>query len=95
MIEKLVIDKLKEIGEETNNKALIAADKETSIYGAGRTMDSLTLVRFISEMEDAIYDEYNIELVIANEKAMSMKNSPFLNVTSFTNYLKELIEEEQ
>lgn len=93
MIENLILEKLREIGEESNNKALINASIETSLYGSNRNMDSLTLVRFISEMEDAIYDNYNIEVVIANEKAMSMKNSPFLTVTTFEKYLKELIEE--
>ncbi|MCF8309759.1 MAG: hypothetical protein K9I68_12180 [Bacteroidales bacterium] len=94
-LEKIVFDTLQELGEETNNKALLNADKDTSIYGPGRNMDSLTLVRFISEVEEAVYDNMNVEVVIANEKAISMKHSPFRTVATFTDYLKQLIEDSQ
>ena len=42
-------------------------------------------------MEELLEDELDIEFVIANEKALSQKNSPFKTVATLAQYLTEEI----
>ena len=64
----------------------------TEIFGGGSKLDSLGLITFLVSVEQKIEDTYGIEITIADEKAMSLKNSPFRTVDSLNNYLTELIK---
>ena len=90
-ITLLIIDILKEIGKETNNKKLINAKPDTRLYGSG-DLDSLLLVRLISEVENRIEEDFDKEIIIATERAMSQRLSPFLSVSSFSEYVTKLVE---
>ena len=50
----------------------------------------MSLVTLLVNLEEVIEDEFNISLVLANEKAMSRRTSPF----SRLNYLIDFILEE-
>ncbi|MDY0238318.1 MAG: hypothetical protein RBS42_05640 [Campylobacterales bacterium] len=92
-IEKIVIDILKEFNEELENEALNNPTSKTKLYGTNGTLDSLALVSFITDLEESISDEFDKEIVLADEKAMSATTSPFRNVESLTNYITKLLEE--
>ena len=55
-------------------------------------MDSLALVSFIADLEDKISDEFEKDIILADEKAMSEKTSTFRNIESLTSYIKSLLE---
>ena len=63
------------------------------LFGAGG-LDSLGIVRFIVLIEEKIEDETDVELTLANEKAMSRKNSPFKTLQTLADYIQELLDEE-
>ena len=67
----------------------VAAD--TEIFGGNSKLDSLGLVTFLVSLEQKIEDAYGIQITIADEKAMSLKNSPFRTVGSLSDYLSRLI----
>lgn len=56
----------------------------------GGGLDSLALVSFITDLEQTLNDELGLELILADERAMSSKNSPFKNVDSLTQYILTL-----
>ena len=56
-------------------------------------MDSLALVSFIADLEDKISDEFEKDIILADEKAMSQRTSPFRSVETLTNYIQKLLEE--
>ena len=91
-IEKIIIETLVELNEELENSSLENPDSKTKLYGANGAMDSLALVSFITDLEGKISDEFNKEIVLADEKAMSAKTSPFRSVESLTLYIKSLLE---
>ena len=91
-IEKIIIDTLKELNEELENEAFLNPNSKTKLYGGNGAMDSLALVSFIADLEDKISDEFEKDIVLADEKAMSVKTSPFRNVESLSSYIKELLE---
>ena len=91
-IEKIIIDTLKELNEELENDSFINPNFKTKLYGGNGAMDSLALVSFIADLEDKISDEFEKDIILADEKAMSAKTSPFRNIESLTSYIKSLLE---
>lgn len=91
-IEKIIIETLVELNEELENESLKSPNSKTKLYGANGGLDSLALVSFITDLEEKISDEFAKEIVLADEKAMSAKTSPFRNVESLTLYIKSLLE---
>lgn len=91
-IEKIIIDTLKELNEELENEAFLNPNSKTKLYGGYGAMDSLALVSFIADLEDKISDEFEKDIILADEKAMSAKTSPFRNIESLTSYIKSLLE---
>ena len=91
-IEKIIIETLVELNEELENESLENPSSKTKLYGANGGLDSLALVSFITDLEEKISDEFDKEIVLADEKAMSAKTSPFRNVESLTLYIKFLLE---
>lgn len=91
-IEKIIIDTLKDLNEELENEAFLNPNSKTKLYGGNGAMDSLALVSFIADLEDKISDEFEKDIILADEKAMSAKTSPFRNIESLTSYIKSLLE---
>lgn len=91
-IEQIIIKTLLELNEELENESLENPNFKTKLYGTSAGMDSLALVSFITDLEEKISDEFNKEIVLADEKAMSLKTSPFRNVGTLTLYIKTLLE---
>lgn len=90
-ILNLVKNAAKELGSENGNNALVNADRITPLYGPGGNLDSLGLVRLITDIEERVSDKFGKDIVIASEKAMSQRNSPFLTVGSLTDFIIELL----
>lgn len=58
-------------------------------------LDSLSLVSFITDIESLISDEFDKNIILADEKAMSQRVSPFRTVETLTVYIKKLLTEEK
>ena len=91
-IEKIIVDLLIELNEELEGNPLENPTKETKLYGGGGALDSLALVSVITDLEERISDEFDEDIVLADEKAMSQRTSPFRNVKSLTIYIQKLLK---
>ena len=79
------------------SKALMAQAVKSSklkLYGVNGKLDSLGLVNLLVTIEQLIEDYYDITITIADEQAMSQKNSPFNTIKSLKNYVIKLVEDE-
>ena len=92
-IEKIIINTLNELNEELENEVLTNPTSKTKLYGINGGLDSLALVSFITDLEEKISEDFNKEIVLADEKAMSSKTSPFRSVETLTFYIQNLLEE--
>ncbi|MBI5116009.1 acyl carrier protein [Candidatus Poribacteria bacterium] len=63
------------------------------LFGKSGRLDSLGLVNFIVLIEEKIEEEYGMAIVIADEKAMSQKRSPFKTIGRLAEYVSQLLEE--
>ena len=92
-IEKLIIEAIKELNENLGKKELNSPSKETKLYGGNAVLDSLSLVGLIVDIEERLLDELDISVVLASERAMSRRSSPFRTVKALTDYIEELVNE--
>ena len=65
-------------------------DRSTPLFGKNGVLDSLSLVRLISDIEEDYYNLTEKEIVLADEKAMSQSSSPFLTVDTLSDYILHL-----
>jgi len=92
-IEKIIINSLIDLNEELENKELNNPTNETKLYGTNGILDSLALVSLITDIEEIISDEFEQDIILADEKAMSQRTSPFRNVESLSLYIEKLLKE--
>ena len=90
-ILNLVLETVKEIGEDQNNQALIDATEDTRLFG--ENLDSMGIVFLVTDLESRISDELDVDLTLADERAMSQKTSPFRSVKTLAKYANTLIAE--
>ncbi|MBV9576543.1 MAG: acyl carrier protein [Gammaproteobacteria bacterium] len=93
-ISKIVTNSLTTLNILLENKIPIMQGDSCALYGGPGALDSLGLVSLIVSVEEEIEREFNINLTLANDKAMSQRNSPFLTVGTFVNYVESLLNQE-
>ncbi len=85
------IDELNEI--RPSDQAL-EKSSETVLFGAGGQLDSIGLVTFLVSAERNIAEIVGHPVTIADERAMSQRNSPFRTIDSLAEYIVSLLAEE-
>jgi acyl carrier protein len=94
-LENLVIAALRDVIEQSDRPMPETLDATTSLIGHRAVLDSLALVTLIVDLEQRLEEEYELALTLADDRAMSQKNSPFRSVETLTGYICERIAEEQ
>ena len=88
---KLIFEGIKDYNNQVDNKNQLPISAELELFSENGVLDSLGLVNLIMSIEEKFEDYLDTSIVIADEKAMSQKNSPFQSVQSMADYLsKEL-----
>ena len=88
---KLIFEGIKDYNTQVNKKNQLPISTELELFSENGVLDSLGLVNLIMSIEEQFEDYLDTSIVIADEKAMSQKNSPFQSVQSMADYLsKEL-----
>jgi acyl carrier protein len=93
IVATIVLDTLRELGEDLEKPELTDADESTRLFGARSSLDSMGLVNLIADIEERLSDDYEMDIALANPSAMSRTHSPFRRVSSCINYIMELITE--
>ena len=65
------------------------------MYGESSSIDSIGLINIIVTVEQNIEDDFEKSITLADQKAMSQKQSPFKTVESLAKYIQILIEEKK
>jgi acyl carrier protein len=73
-------------GELPPDRQLIKAP-ETRLLGSQSILDSLHLVSLIVTIEREVEDAFGVALTLADERALSMKASPFRSIQSLADYI--------
>ncbi len=87
-VKDIIIDSFNELLETEGIS--VEVNGNTALMGSDSVIDSLGLVTLLVDIEARLSDE-DVEISILSEKAMSQKNSPFLNIESLTEFISEQI----
>jgi acyl carrier protein len=79
-------------GELPPDQQLIKAP-ETRLVGSQSVLDSMRLVSLIIAIEREIEDTFGVALTLADERALSMKESPFRSIQSLADYIVLLMRD--
>ncbi len=90
-LTSLLREAITEYAEDTGLDIHLNADAR--LLGADAIVDSLGLVIVVTGFEAKVNDAFNAEIVLANEKAMSMNNSPFRSLSVLADYAADLLRE--
>jgi acyl carrier protein len=91
-IEAIITEAVASLNEELQDPSLEHITEETRLFGPKSALDSLALVSLITDVEELVYEQLDKEIVLANERAMSQKTSPFRSVGSLRDYIIELLK---
>ncbi len=91
-VEALVIESVQLLAEDFDLTALQQPRAESALYGNQGVLDSMALVNLIADVEDAVSEKFGVAIALADEKAMSARNSPFLTVKTLAQAVLERIE---
>ena len=76
----IVLASLQEVFSQNGTPPPDTVTEETVLVGNEPVLDSLGVVQLIVEIEQRVEQGHGISVTLANDKAMSQKNSPFRTV---------------
>jgi acyl carrier protein len=82
-----------ELAEDMGFPALVNPVESTPLFGGEDGIDSLSLVRLVADIERAAARALGKKVVLADERAMSRRNSPFRTVGTLGELLHERLGE--
>jgi acyl carrier protein len=89
LVKTVVQDMSRELGYDSLRKV----SEDTELFGGTDGIDSLSLVRIVAEIEREAEEKFEKRIVLADERAMSRRNSPFRTVGTLAELLNERIGE--
>ena len=89
----IILKATDEVNQELDQKVPIELGAEAPLFGSKGVLDSIALVSLVVAVEEAISDNLGANLTLADEKAMSQKNSPFRSIASLVDYVDLLLQE--
>lgn len=95
VILSIIKDVVAELNEELEYDTLRAPNEQTKLYGGEDGIDSLSLVRVVSDVESRVNEKFDVTVLLADEKAMSRRNSPYQSIGAFADFIAEKIGEEK
>ena len=72
---------------EINLEKDVVLDENVRLIGTSSVFDSMELVQFIVYVESLLDDEFDIEIELPSEKAMSRRNSPFISINTLSKFI--------
>ena len=91
----IMFEAFEEISEHDMGLDLGKCNDEMILFGAGATIDSLTLVSLIVDLESKVSEFFSIEISLTDDRAMTREISPFDTFGSLRIYIEELITEKK
>ena len=92
-IIQLIFKAVDELNPNLPKDQRLTKSRDTVLFGKSGKLDSLGLVNLIVAVEQKIEEEFEVSVNLANEKAISQKNSPFKTIATLASYTCKLVEE--
>jgi acyl carrier protein len=89
----VVKNAVESMSRELGYPALGEVSADTPLYGDASGLDSLSLVMIVASIERAAEQHFRRHVVLADDRAMSRRNSPFRTVGTLAELLDERLAE--
>ena len=80
-----------EINEQLPQGKKLEKSPESVLFGMSGKLDSLGLVSLIVAVEQNIEEAFGTAVTLADERALSQKNSPFKSIATLSAYVSQLL----
>jgi acyl carrier protein len=90
---EIVKTAVEELADELGYDNLRNPSAETELFGGPDGIDSLSLVSLVAEIERETERRVSKRILLADERAMSRRNSPFRTVGTLSEFLQERLSE--
>lgn len=89
----VVVKSLADLLEQNGEELAGPIDESVVLVGKEAVIDSLGMVSLIVEVEQVLETEHDVSVTLANDRAMSERNSPFRTVGAFADHVCTLISQ--
>lgn len=93
-VVETILSALHDLLEANTEGELPTLDETTRLIGRSAVLDSMGLVTLIVEVEQRLEADYDLVVVLADDRAMSQTRSPFLSVGALAEYVVQLAAEQ-
>ena len=90
---RIILDALENLNQELDEADRVEVGPTTPLFGPDATLDSLSLVSVIVDVETALTIAWDAPISLTDDRAMSREISPFTDVGALTDYIMELLLE--
>ena len=90
---KTIFDTVDEVNQLLPKDQRLEKSIDTVLSGNLGQLDSIGLVNIIVATEQKIEEEFNVIITLADERAMSRENSPFMTIRTLADYIYLLLKE--
>lgn len=92
-VRELIQESIQQVNQMLPKKISLEPGVDTALFGPGGVLDSMSLVSLIVDLEERLEKEFHQPFILASEKAMSQKRSPFLTIGTLADYIETLKDE--
>lgn len=93
VITQVVYSAIDELNAQLPAGQQVAKTPDCALFGKHAALDSLGLVNLIVTVEGKVAEDLGAAVTLADERAMSRRNSPFRTVETLVDYIEELLSE--
>ena len=93
-LKQLILSSVTEIVASDDDPDELRLDDAPALIGRDAVLDSLSLVSVIVDVEQRVLHQLGLTVTLADDRAMSQRNSPFRTIGTLTDYLEVLVMEQ-
>jgi acyl carrier protein len=90
-VKEIIYTALRALNEELPEDKRVPLAADTRLFGPDASLDSLSLVSVIVDVESAVGDRFGQAVSLTDDEAMSQAVSPFSSVQTLADYVTRLL----
>jgi len=94
-ITQIVINQIEQLNDTLPGTQREIINTNSILFGYGSSIDSLSLVSVIVDLETLFSEEYGYEISLTDDRAMTREISPFDSIASLVDYIFEIVSEKE
>lgn len=93
VVQRIVFRAIESLNQELPDGRKVPVGADTQLLGERATLDSLSLVSVIVDVEAAVENEFGFSVSLTDDRALSQEVSPFSSVSALVSYVVTLLGE--